>query len=57
MLQEMNPTVAREAADDNYDVLRQALASLTPRERAALVATELLGHTSEERVTCSRSGR
>ena len=36
-----------EAADDR-DVLRRGLASLTARQRAALVVTELLGHTSEE---------
>ena len=33
---------------DNRDVLRRGLASLTPRQRAALVVTELLDHTSEE---------
>ena len=38
---------ALESADDR-DVLRRALASLTPRQRAALVATELLGFPSEE---------
>ena len=36
------------AAVDEWDVLRRALAELTPRQRAALVVTELLGHTSEE---------
>ena len=36
------------AAVDERDVLRRALAELTPRQRAALVVTELLGHTSEE---------
>ena len=35
-------------AVDARDVLRRALATLTPRQRAALVVTELLGHTSEE---------
>lgn len=35
-------------AVDNRDVLRRGLASLTPRQRAAFVVTELLGHTSEE---------
>jgi RNA polymerase sigma factor (sigma-70 family) len=38
---------AFEVADDR-GVLRQALATLTPRQRAALVVTELLGHSSEE---------
>jgi RNA polymerase sigma factor (sigma-70 family) len=38
---------ALEAADDR-DVLRRTLAALTPRQRAALVVTELLSHTSEE---------
>jgi RNA polymerase sigma-70 factor (ECF subfamily) len=36
-----------EAVDDR-DVLRRTLATLTPRQRAALVVTELFGHTSEE---------
>lgn len=38
---------AFEAADDR-DVLRRALATLSPRQRAALVVTELLGYSSEE---------
>jgi RNA polymerase sigma-70 factor (ECF subfamily) len=38
---------AFEAADDR-DALRRALATLTPRQRAALVVMELLGHSSEE---------
>ena len=36
-----------EAADDR-DVLRRGLASLTPRQRAAVVVTELLGYPSDE---------
>ena len=42
-----DPRDAFEAVDDR-DQVRRALASLTPRQRAALVLTELLGHTSEE---------
>jgi RNA polymerase sigma-70 factor, ECF subfamily len=33
---------------DDRDAVRRALASLTPRQRAALVVTELLGYPSEE---------
>ncbi len=33
---------------DERDVLRRTLAELTPRQRAALVVTELLGHKPEE---------
>ncbi len=33
---------------DDRDVLRRRLATLTPRQRAALVVTELLGYTSDE---------
>ncbi len=41
---------SRDAFGDveDRDVVMHALASLTPRQRAALVVTELLGYTSEE---------
>lgn len=38
---------ALEAVDDR-DVIRRALAMLSPRQRAALVVTELLGYSSEQ---------
>jgi len=41
------PSDAFQTVDDR-DVLRRALSELTPRQRAALVVTELLEHTSEE---------
>ena len=41
------PQDAFEVVDDR-DQVRRALASLTPRQRAALVVTELLDYSSEE---------
>ncbi len=38
---------ALEAVNDR-DVIRRALATLSPRQRAALVVTELLGYSSEQ---------
>ena len=46
----LRPSSTREAFADveNRDVVARALASLTPRQRAALVVTELLEFDSEE---------
>jgi RNA polymerase sigma-70 factor, ECF subfamily len=39
---------------EDRDVVMHALASLTPRQRAALVVTELLGYSSEEAASILR---
>jgi RNA polymerase sigma factor (sigma-70 family) len=52
------PEVDRiEQAETRY-LVRRALASLTPRQRAALVLTELLGYNSEDaaRLMATRAG-
>ncbi len=47
---------ALETVDDR-DVVRRALATLSPRQRAALVVTELLGYSSEQAPNFSESSR
>ena len=42
------PQADEFAAADDRDSIRHALRRLTPRQRAALVLTEVLGYTSEE---------
>jgi len=46
----VHPTTANDAFDaiERREVLVQALASLTPRERAAVVLTNIAGLSSEE---------
>jgi RNA polymerase sigma-70 factor, ECF subfamily len=52
------PSTDEFAAADAKHVISQALGQLTARQRAALVLTEILGHTSEEagRLLGIRSG-
>lgn len=50
----IKPPADEFAAVENRSVIASALAELTPRQRAALVLTELLGYSSEEAASVMR---